>query len=151
MSEDRLETGDRPSWTRGFVLAALAPALWGFAWMYTPCAFSGPTLCAFRIVTGIPCAGCGLTRSVCALTHGDWKTSLEMHAMTLPVLAYLAGVWFVWVSRSFGRNWNVDLTRSGGVLVAGLFGYHALRLACLLTDATLSEIAHRSFFSFGIK
>jgi hypothetical protein len=31
---------------------------------------SGPTLCPFRLVTGLPCPGCGLTRSWTAAAHG---------------------------------------------------------------------------------
>lgn len=32
---------------------------------------SGPTLCPFRLITGLPCPGCGLTRSWTAAAHGD--------------------------------------------------------------------------------
>lgn len=32
---------------------------------------SGPILCPFRLITGLPCPGCGLTRSWTAAAHGD--------------------------------------------------------------------------------
>ncbi|WP_207839931.1 DUF2752 domain-containing protein [Williamsia soli] len=32
---------------------------------------SGPTLCPMRLITGLPCPGCGLTRSWTAAAHGD--------------------------------------------------------------------------------
>lgn len=42
------------------------------AFVVTPAAStSGPTLCPFRLITGLPCPGCGLTRSWTAATHGD--------------------------------------------------------------------------------
>lgn len=31
---------------------------------------SGPTLCPLRLITGLPCPGCGLTRSWTAAAHG---------------------------------------------------------------------------------
>jgi hypothetical protein len=36
----------------------------------------GPVLCPFRLVTGLPCPGCGLTRSWVYLAHGRWADAL---------------------------------------------------------------------------
>jgi hypothetical protein len=41
--------------------------------------------CGFHAVTGLPCPGCGLTRSVLALLHGHVGESLRLHPMG-PVL-----------------------------------------------------------------
>lgn len=38
-----------------------------------------PTICWFRMTTGLPCPGCGLTRSVALLMHGHVGASLAMH------------------------------------------------------------------------
>lgn len=35
----------------------------------------GPVLCPFRLATGLPCPGCGLTRSWVAAAHGDLSTA----------------------------------------------------------------------------
>ena len=42
--------------------------------------------CAFREATGIPCPGCGLSRAMAALLHGDWRTAVGLHAFA-PLLA----------------------------------------------------------------
>jgi hypothetical protein len=49
----------------------------------------GPTICPFRLVTGLPCPGCGLTRSWVYGAHGDWAQSFAAHPFGLPLLAAL--------------------------------------------------------------
>lgn len=38
-----------------------------------------PTVCWFRLTTGFPCPGCGLTRAVALLMHGRVGASLALH------------------------------------------------------------------------
>jgi hypothetical protein len=38
---------------------------------------SGPILCPFRLATGLPCPGCGLTRSWVFIAHGDFGAALR--------------------------------------------------------------------------
>lgn len=38
---------------------------------------SGPTLCPMRLITGLPCPGCGLTRSWTAAAHGDFADAFS--------------------------------------------------------------------------
>ena len=47
----------------------------------------GPVLCPFRFLTGLPCPGCGMTRSVVALLHGDLAASLFYHPLGVAVVA----------------------------------------------------------------
>jgi hypothetical protein len=49
-----------------------------------------PSVCTFRQITGIPCPGCGLTRSIVAAIHGDWSASYTYHRLGLVVVLYLA-------------------------------------------------------------
>ena len=41
----------------------------------------GPVLCPFRRVTGVWCPGCGMTRAVGWLAHGDLHQSLRYHPL----------------------------------------------------------------------
>ena len=45
---------------------------------------SGNKLCLFRLVTTIPCPGCGMARATVALFHFDITTSLSYNILCIP-------------------------------------------------------------------
>jgi hypothetical protein len=55
----------------------------------------GPVICPFRRLTGLPCPGCGLTRSWVYLVHGDVHAALWANPfgpVTIAAVLALAGV-----------------------------------------------------------
>jgi hypothetical protein len=79
------------------LVAALAIPLLGLWMNYDPAGhvwLSGlksaplPTLCPSRWL-GFRCPTCGVTRSVIALTHGDWRASLALHRFGWLILALI--------------------------------------------------------------
>jgi len=95
---------DRALWLLARLLrpAALGPLALAFgaclplAWLT-----AGPSFCPFKVMTGLPCPGCGMTRSVVALLHGDATTSFYFHPLGVPlvlvvVLLALADAWIWW-------------------------------------------------------
>jgi len=42
--------------------------------------------CPIQKLFGKPCPGCGMTRAVSALTHGEWQLSLQRHLLAIPYL-----------------------------------------------------------------
>ncbi|MFZ5656560.1 MAG: DUF2752 domain-containing protein [Pseudomonadota bacterium] len=62
--------------------------------LYDPSAPGSPfPPCLFREITDLYCPGCGLTRMLHALAHGDLQRAVRMNAMLmamLPALALLA-------------------------------------------------------------
>ena len=48
-----------------------------------------PSVCIFERATGLPCPGCGLTRSMTAAVRGDIAASLKHHRLGLATLAYI--------------------------------------------------------------
>lgn len=71
------------------------PALFVFAYLLPSITFvERANLCAVRGFLGLPCPGCGLTRSFVALVHGDLRGSVGAHPLGAVValwLVYLAG------------------------------------------------------------
>ncbi len=80
-----------------------------------------PGLCVFRSVTGIPCPGCGLARSMVTAVHGGVIRSLEYHRLGFIILAYVF----------------VQFIYRGSVLVFPNFWMRSLRFASLLNKGMI--------------
>ncbi len=66
-----------------------------------------PGLCMLRETTGIPCPGCGLTRSLVAAVRGDWSSSFAFHRLGPVVFVYLilqAAYRAVWIGVPAARR-----------------------------------------------
>lgn len=46
----------------------------------------GPIFCPFRLLTGVPCPACGLTRSWVFALHAQWMDAATANAFGLPLL-----------------------------------------------------------------
>ena len=68
----------------------MAGVVWAAAWCAHP--DEGFVFCPLRRFTGIPCAGCGMTRAMCALARGDFGRAWAFHPASIPLAAGLAGV-----------------------------------------------------------
>jgi Protein of unknown function (DUF2752) len=71
-------------WLAVIVLAAVALRLGVGDWL--------PNTCPLRLLTGIPCAACGMTRAATALCHGDFAQATAFNLASIP-LALLLAVW----------------------------------------------------------
>jgi hypothetical protein len=69
----------------------------------------GPVLCPFRALTGLPCPGCGLTRSWVYAAHGWWEQSFASHAFGVLLLVAVAALASVVVARRVRRASPPDL------------------------------------------
>jgi hypothetical protein len=79
-----------------------------------------PSVCWFRFSTGIPCAGCGLTRSVVLLLHGRVGASLAIHPFGVVAVALALLLAPPRLARALGRTdpWIIRWDRSWGLAVA---------------------------------
>ena len=84
-------------WRRAWPTALLgvgAIAVGAVLLRFNPNAAGNPLpACPFHAVTGLYCPGCGSTRALHALVHGDVATALAMNPLlviSLPLLAWMA-------------------------------------------------------------
>ncbi len=64
----------------------------------------GPVLCPFRLLSGLPCPGCGLTRSWVYAVHGRWEDSFLAHPFGLLTIAVVLGLAVVTARARLGRG-----------------------------------------------
>lgn len=64
----------------------------------------GPILCPFRLITGLSCPGCGLTRSWVYLMHGDWAAALGANIFGPLLVVAVIGLAAVVVARRIRRR-----------------------------------------------
>ncbi|MEW5742206.1 MAG: DUF2752 domain-containing protein [Myxococcota bacterium] len=97
-------------------------------------------ICPLHRATGLPCPGCGMTRSLAALTQGDFSAAAGLNPFAFlvwPVLVVLALLALAPAPliQSIERRLDVHgplLTRSFHLALAALLGFGALRLAVLV-------------------
>jgi len=98
--------GQAPQWafspahgpSVGLTAAVAACALAAAATVSPEAVEDGPVICPFRLMTGLPCPGCGLTRSWVYLLHG--QPGAATAANPFGILALLAAVALVAVVTS---------------------------------------------------
>lgn len=102
------------------------------------------SLCPHMLLTGLPCPGCGITKSLVCLYRGDLSASFGYHAFG-PFVALGCMVAIAWLAAEHitgrrylrGLVYNVRLAWAGAALLAS---YHVVRLADLLWHASLNDI-----------
>lgn len=92
----------------------------------------GQSICPHKLLTGFPCPGCGITRSLMSLYRGDFVGSLDYHVFGIPlVIGCVLGIgtlaYELAKGREFSRKWLFD-RRVAGVAAILFAGYHAVRL-----------------------
>lgn len=76
---------------RGWIVLFGVPALFVSAYIIKPALTKLP-LCSVKLFTGIDCPGCGLTRSIAFLTHGQIRKSIDYHP-----LGIIIALWIVYM------------------------------------------------------
>ena len=124
--------------TAADVVAAGGVAGIGTAFLLSPEHIEdGPVLCPFRAITGLPCPGCGLTRSWVYAAHGWWEQSIASNAFGLVLVAAVLALAVVVVARRVRRTPPPDLDKLlkhpvALAIGAVWLGYAVFRLASAL-------------------
>jgi hypothetical protein len=106
------------------LVAAGAAAALGAAFVFSPDHVEdGPVICPFRRLTGLPCPGCGLTRSWVYLAHGRWHDGFAAHPFgvvaAVAALALVVAVVLAVVRRTPPPDLDAVVRRPWAVAVVG--------------------------------
>src|SRR5215203_7501654 len=90
---------------RAAALACVAAmsALGFTVWFFNPTTAGFFPVCPFYSMTGLACPGCGMTRGLHALLHGDVLTALDYNLL-LPAILFFFGYIFVSLFLTFARG-----------------------------------------------
>ncbi|GEM_PF-1396951 len=118
-----MPSGKSNSRLKKIAILSSLPALLAASYFYYPQVHDGVPVCYFKLVAGIPCPGCGLTRAFCHMTHLDFSGAMRHHLIGPPLLLYLA-LWYGLEVRRLSRPSPMPVWWGG----AG----RAILLACFL-------------------
>jgi len=115
------------------ILAACSCILLG-AFVLAPSAYGGfsiavgkitlPETCIFKNLFGLPCPGCGMTRSITSAVHGDISGSFSHHRLGLLTVIFilsqfLVSLGVVFISGLRGRLQKIGQFLNKGIIVLG--------------------------------
>jgi len=84
----------------GVLLGATALGVGAMVFFFNPSTHGFYPVCLFHAVTGLNCPGCGMTRALYALLHGNFLAALKDNALFVALLAVAAA----WSARLAGRK-----------------------------------------------
>lgn len=84
-----------------------------------------PDVCVFKNLTGLPCPGCGLTRSMSTAVNGDIGASFSYHRLGFVTVLYvfcqfLFSLMVMAAPRQKSRLQNLGRTLNKGLVVLGM-------------------------------
>jgi len=108
------------------------------------------SLCVFKMLTGLPCPGCGITKSLIFLYQGDLDKSLHYHLFGLPLVVgcvLLIGLLVIeMVTKKVFLRSVIYSQRLGYGLAIILGIYHLARLYNFLSTTSFQEIIKGSIW-----
>ena len=92
----RIQPSPATGWFAGILLGAVAAGVAAVVYFFNPATHRFYPVCQFHQLTGLNCPGCGMTRALYALVHGNFAVAIRDNALFVALLAALAvrGAWF---------------------------------------------------------
>jgi len=105
------------------------------SFLYAPYVARGPTICLMKLLSGIPCPSCGMTRSFCAMAQGRVAASFHYHLFGPPAMVAAAILGLAWAYEAATGRTVMGLQRLAAsrplawTLITGILAYYTVRMA----------------------
>lgn len=105
-----------------FACLAAMSALAFAVWFFNPATAGFFPVCPLYSMTGLACPGCGMTRGLHALLHGDVLTALDYNLL-LPGIMFFFGYVFVSLCLTVARGRGLSFRIFNGKVLWGFFAF----------------------------
>ncbi len=111
---------------------------------------SNQSLCPFKLLSGLPCPGCGITKSLLYIYKGDLLQSLSYHLFGPATFVFCLLIILLFTTeiiskKEYFKDWFYS-KKLAIVLGISLGSYHLIRLIFFLNTHNLSEILKESIW-----
>lgn len=108
------------------------------------------SFCPFKMLTGFPCPGCGITKSLVYLYEGDVLKSITFHlfgplVLVLAIYCLIKLSLELYYKKPFFVN-TFNKKKWTYIFVALLIGYHFFRLILFIKNNSFDEILKESIW-----
>jgi hypothetical protein len=108
------------------------------------------SLCPFKMVTGFPCPGCGITKSLVYFYEGDFYKSISYHILGPFVIVFSLIAIVVLTTELITKKEYFNAVMYNKKLAYGLgfflVGYHIIRLILFIKNNSLDSILKESIW-----
>lgn len=108
------------------------------------------SFCPFKMLTGFPCPGCGITKSLVYFYEGDWYKSISYHILGPFVVLFALFTTIVLTTellaqKEYFSQWlyNRKLAYALGI---SLGIYHVVRIVLFIMNNSWDSILHQSIW-----
>lgn len=108
------------------------------------------SLCPLKMLTGFPCPGCGITKSLVYFYEGDLQKSLYYNIFGPLVIAFCIAIIAVLTTELITKKeyfnnllFNKKLAYGLGILLAT---YHFIRIIYFIKNNSIDDILHQSIW-----
>ncbi len=111
---------------------------------------SNQSLCPFKLLSGLPCPGCGITKSLVYIYKGDLLQSISYHLFGPVTFVFCLLIIFLFTTeiiskKEYFKDWFYS-KKLAIVLGISLGSYHLIRLIFFLNTHNLNEILKESIW-----